>query len=183
MYMTDSWLRGSVTDKIIRQDLEHWCLDHKVINYSGAGPSLILIWLWLEKWYQFLHVVDDFPWSMTWLGLNIIVYNCRASFRWICQSISHCCFQVYYLRGIGKLLQLLTTDNEEVQRVAAGALRNVVYQSDENKMEVKENDGLATILGALKGSRDKATRRELTGEALLASFALLFYWLALLWLV
>lgn len=70
---------------------------------------------------------------------------------------------VYYLRGIGKLLQLLTTDNEEVQRVAAGALRNVVYQSDENKMEVKENDGLATILGALKSSRDKATRRELTG--------------------
>lgn len=87
---------------------------------------------------------------------------------------------MYYLRGIGKLLQLLTTDNEEVQRVAAGALRNVVYQSDENKMEVKENDGLATILGALKSSLDKATRRELTGEALLASFALLFHLLALL---
>ncbi|XP_036976898.1 plakophilin-2 [Acanthopagrus latus] len=70
---------------------------------------------------------------------------------------------VYYLRGIRKLLQLLTTDNEEVQRVAAAALRNVVYQSDENKMEVKENDGLATILGALKSSREVATRRELTG--------------------
>ncbi|XP_073336829.1 plakophilin-2 [Pagrus major] len=70
---------------------------------------------------------------------------------------------VYYLRGIGKLLQLLTIDNEEVQRVAAGALRNVVYQSNENKMEVKDNDGLATILGTLKSSHDKATRRELTG--------------------
>ncbi|XP_038594979.1 plakophilin-2 [Micropterus salmoides] len=70
---------------------------------------------------------------------------------------------VYCLRGIGKLLQLLSIDNEEVQHVAAGALRNVVYQSSENKMEVKENDGLATILHALKSSRDVETRRELTG--------------------
>ena len=141
----------------------------KVIKSSGACPSLILIWLWLQKGYQSLH---DFLWSMMWLGLKIIVYNCRDSCRKICQSIVHCRFQVYYLRGIRKLLQLLTTDNEEVQRVAAAALRNVVYQSDENKMEVKENDGLATILGALKSSREVATRRELTGETLRASFAL-----------
>ncbi|XP_008336066.2 plakophilin-1-like [Cynoglossus semilaevis] len=70
---------------------------------------------------------------------------------------------VYYLRGIGKLLQLLHIDNEEVQRVAAGALRNVVYQNSENKMEVKENDGIALILSALKSSRDVETRRQLTG--------------------
>ncbi|XP_029318112.1 plakophilin-2 isoform X2 [Cottoperca gobio] len=70
---------------------------------------------------------------------------------------------VYYLSGIIKLLQLLSIDNEEVQHVAAGALRNVVYQSSENKMEVKENDGLATILSALKSSRDLGTRRQLTG--------------------
>lgn len=73
---------------------------------------------------------------------------------------------MYYLRGIGKLLHLLCNDNEEVQRVAAGALRNVVYQSSENKMEVKENDGLATILRALKSSRDVETRRQLTGQFL-----------------
>ncbi len=71
---------------------------------------------------------------------------------------------MYYLRGIRKLLLLLDSDNEEVQRVAAGALRNIVYQSSENKMEVKENDGLALILGALKNSRDVETRRELTGQ-------------------
>lgn len=71
---------------------------------------------------------------------------------------------MYYLHGIEKLLNLLRIDNEEVQRVAAGALRNVVYQSGENKMEVKENDGLAIILPALKSSRDVETRRELTGQ-------------------
>ncbi|XP_040030249.2 plakophilin-2 [Gasterosteus aculeatus] len=70
---------------------------------------------------------------------------------------------VYYLRGIGKLLQLLDSDNEVVQCAAAGALRNVVYQSSENKMEVKENDGLARILLPLKSSRNLETRRELTG--------------------
>lgn len=60
-------------------------------------------------------------------------------------------------------MQLLRGDNEEVQRLAAGALRNVVFQSSENKMEVKENDGLAIILDALKRSRDLETRRQLTG--------------------
>ncbi|XP_068442920.1 plakophilin-2 [Clinocottus analis] len=70
---------------------------------------------------------------------------------------------VYYLRGIGKLLQLLGIDHEGVQCAAAGALRNVVYQSSENKMEVKENDGLGTVLRVLKSSRNLETRRELTG--------------------
>lgn len=77
---------------------------------------------------------------------------------------------MYYLRGIGKLLQLLHIDNEEVQRVAAGALRNVVYQNSENKMEVKENDGIALILSALKSSRDVETRRQLTGLCSLTRF-------------
>ncbi|XP_075886347.1 plakophilin-2 isoform X2 [Nelusetta ayraudi] len=67
------------------------------------------------------------------------------------------------LHGIDKLLALLCSDEEVVQRAAAGALRNVVYQNDENKMEVKEKDGLATALAALKSSRDAETRRELTG--------------------
>ncbi|KAK5849323.1 hypothetical protein PBY51_008973 [Eleginops maclovinus] len=70
---------------------------------------------------------------------------------------------VYYLHGIAKLLQLLHHDHEVVQRIAAGALRNVVYQSSENKMEMKENDGLNTVLQALKSSRDVETRRHLTG--------------------
>lgn len=80
-------------------------------------------------------------------------------------GLINCHFQVYYLRGIDKLLKLLNHDSEEVQQVAAGALRNVVYQSSENKMEVKENDGLATILQALKSSRNVETRRELTGQS------------------
>lgn len=63
-------------------------------------------------------------------------------------------------------MQLLSSDSEEVQRFAAGALRNVVFQSSENKMEVKENDGLIMILHMLKSSRDVETRRQLTGQFL-----------------
>ncbi|TNN75487.1 Plakophilin-2 [Liparis tanakae] len=85
---------------------------------------------------------------------------CRFSVR---RSIIRSCLQVYYLRGIRKLLPLLSSDNEEVQCAAAGALRNVVYQSSENKMEVKENSGLATVSRVLKSSRNLETRRELTG--------------------
>lgn len=61
-------------------------------------------------------------------------------------------------------MRLLRSDSESVQRVAAGALRNVVYQSSENKMEVKEKGGLGAILQALRSSRDAETRRELTGR-------------------
>ena len=84
--------------------------------------------------------------------------------KWICQSVTSSHVQVYYLSGIEKLLQLLCSDNEVVERFAAGALRNAVYQSNENKMKVLEKDGLATILQALKNSRDVETRRELTGQ-------------------
>lgn len=71
--------------------------------------------------------------------------------------------QVYSLGGLEKLLPLLCSDSESVRRVAAGALRNLVYQSDRNKMEVEEKGGLGAVLQALRSSRDVETRRELTG--------------------
>ncbi|KAJ3612642.1 hypothetical protein NHX12_020909 [Muraenolepis orangiensis] len=70
---------------------------------------------------------------------------------------------VFYLHGIPKLLRLLRDDREEVQRAAAGALRNLVFQSNENKMEVKDNEGVGLALRTLRGSHDLETRRQLTG--------------------
>ncbi|XP_039996726.1 plakophilin-2 isoform X2 [Xiphias gladius] len=103
-------------------------------------------------------------------AVNLLTQDNEETLICAASYIQNQCFKsdyakkmVYYLNGIGKLLQLLHSDDEEVQRVAAGSLRNVVYQSSENKMEVKESDGLATILSALKRSRDVETRRQLTG--------------------
>ncbi|XP_017270243.1 plakophilin-2 [Kryptolebias marmoratus] len=70
---------------------------------------------------------------------------------------------VLNLRGIEKLLRLLDNDSEELQRVAAAALRNAVYNSSDSKMEVKDRDGLAIILNTLTNSIDVETRRQLTG--------------------
>lgn len=58
---------------------------------------------------------------------------------------------------------LLNNDSEEVQRAIAGALRNAVYENDRNKLNVKENAGLSLIPTVLNSSRDKETRRHLTG--------------------
>ncbi|KAM3588118.1 uncharacterized protein V6R79_021657 [Siganus canaliculatus] len=103
-------------------------------------------------------------------AVNLLTHDDEETLVYAAGHIQHQCFRsneakkiVYYLHGIGKLLQLLRSDDEKVQSAAAGALRNVVYQSNENKMEVKESDGLATILDVLKSSRDKQIRRELTG--------------------
>lgn len=79
------------------------------------------------------------------------------------------------LHGIEKLLQLVVSDNEEVQRLAAGALRNVVFQNNNNKEEVMGNDGLACVLDALKSSRDVDTRRQLTGYVKLKYFKSIFH--------
>ncbi|KAM9824647.1 plakophilin-2 [Neosynchiropus ocellatus] len=70
---------------------------------------------------------------------------------------------VSYRGGIRKLLLLLSSDSEEVQRASVAALRNVVFQNNDNKMEVKDNEGLTTIVRVLKESRDHEVRRHLTG--------------------
>ncbi|GAA6094515.1 plakophilin-2 [Tachysurus ichikawai] len=67
------------------------------------------------------------------------------------------------LHGIPKLLKLLDSDSDEVQQATAAALRNAIYENNENKMEVKDQDGVTVILHLLKTNRDTETRRQLTG--------------------
>lgn len=70
---------------------------------------------------------------------------------------------MFALKGISKLLKLLDSDNEEVQQAAASALRNVLYENNENKMEVKDCDGVTVILRLLTRCHDIEMRRQLTG--------------------
>ncbi|PWA19394.1 hypothetical protein CCH79_00018419 [Gambusia affinis] len=71
--------------------------------------------------------------------------------------------QVQRELGVGKLVRLLKTDNEEVQRAAAGALRNVVYKNGANKKDVTDQDGLTVILNLLGQTHDKETVCQLAG--------------------
>ncbi|CAH2278418.1 plakophilin-2 isoform X1 [Pelobates cultripes] len=84
--------------------------------------------------------------------------------------IQHECFQktearrrVYALGGIPRLLRLLNNDNEEVQRASCAALRNLVFEDNDNKLEVCEQNGMPAILRLLKETRDLETKRQITG--------------------
>ncbi|KAL6473676.1 hypothetical protein MHYP_G00172370 [Metynnis hypsauchen] len=66
-------------------------------------------------------------------------------------------------RGIPKLLKLLDSEDEQLQQAAAGALRNAVFENTENKMEVKDCDGVAVILRLLRVNRNIEMRRQITG--------------------
>nr|XP_055136140.1 plakophilin-2 isoform X3 [Symphalangus syndactylus] len=84
--------------------------------------------------------------------------------------IQHECFQksearkrVNQLRGIPKLLQLLKVQNEDVQRAVCGALRNLVFEDNHNKLEVAELNGVPRLLQVLKQTRDLETKKQITG--------------------
>ncbi|XP_075796359.1 plakophilin-2 [Pelodiscus sinensis] len=84
--------------------------------------------------------------------------------------IQHECFQkaearkkVYFLRGIPKLLQIVKTQNGEVQRLACGALRNLVYEDNDNKLEVCEQHGIPVLLHVLRQTKDVETKKQITG--------------------
>ncbi|KAM8819998.1 plakophilin-2 [Eudromia elegans] len=84
--------------------------------------------------------------------------------------IQHECFQkaearrkVFSLGGIPKLLQLLDVQNEDIQRAACGALRNLVYEDNDNKLEVSEQKGIPLLLRVLRYTRDVETKKQITG--------------------
>ncbi|XP_042325700.1 plakophilin-2 [Sceloporus undulatus] len=71
--------------------------------------------------------------------------------------------RVYSLGGIPKLLELLNVQNEDVQRAACGALRNLVYEDNDNKLEVSEQKGISVLLRLLRQTRDVETKKQITG--------------------
>ncbi|KAL9853157.1 LOW QUALITY PROTEIN: plakophilin-2 [Geothlypis trichas] len=84
--------------------------------------------------------------------------------------IQHECFQkaharrkVFSLGGIPKLLQLLEVQNEDIQRAACGALRNLVFEDNDNKLEVSEQKGIPVLLRLLRHTRDIETKKQITG--------------------
>uniref|UniRef100_A0A8B9FD26 Plakophilin-2 n=1 Tax=Amazona collaria TaxID=241587 RepID=A0A8B9FD26_9PSIT len=89
--------------------------------------------------------------------------------------IQHECFQkadarrkVFSLGGIPKLLQLLDVQNEDIQRASCGALRNLVFEDNDNKLEVSEQKGIPLLLCLLRNTRDVETKKQITGIAFCA---------------
>uniref|UniRef100_A0A8C5UG13 Plakophilin 2 n=1 Tax=Malurus cyaneus samueli TaxID=2593467 RepID=A0A8C5UG13_9PASS len=72
--------------------------------------------------------------------------------------------KVFSLGGIPKLLQLLEVQNEDIQRAACGALRNLVFEDNDNKLEVSEQKGIPLLLRLLRHTRDIETKKQITGS-------------------
>uniref|UniRef100_A0A803JUZ5 Plakophilin 2 n=1 Tax=Xenopus tropicalis TaxID=8364 RepID=A0A803JUZ5_XENTR len=96
-----------------------------------------------------------------------------SSSQWLCSAasfIQHECFrksdarrQVYNLGGIPRLIRQLKGDSEEVQRASCAALRNLVFEDNDNKLEVCEQRGIPVALKLLGETQDLEIKRQITG--------------------
>lgn len=91
---------------------------------------------------------------------------------WMCicysQKMCVCCswssvFKVRVLYGIPALVQLFTSDNQEVQRYATGATRNLIYENSDNKVALIDAGGLARLVSILS-EQDEELRKIVTGS-------------------
>lgn len=70
--------------------------------------------------------------------------------------------QVRALHGIPALVQLFSSDNQEVQRFATGATRNLIYENIDNKVALIDAGGVVRLVGIL-GEPDEELRKNITG--------------------
>lgn len=70
--------------------------------------------------------------------------------------------QVRSLKGISALVQLFSSENQEVQRYATGATRNLIYENMDNKAALIEAGGISKLIGALREPDDEL-RKNITG--------------------
>ncbi|XP_063800811.1 plakophilin-3 isoform X2 [Pseudophryne corroboree] len=79
-----------------------------------------------------------------------------------CYSDAEAKKQARTYQAIPKLVKLFNNPNQEVQRHATGAMRNLIYDSPENKMALVEENGVYELLQALK-EQDDELKKNVTG--------------------
>ena len=67
------------------------------------------------------------------------------------------------MKGIGELVRLFNCDNQEVQRYATGATRNLIYENMDNKVALIEEGGIPQLVEALKEPDDEL-HKNITGR-------------------
>ncbi|XP_061263587.1 plakophilin-3 [Bos javanicus] len=83
--------------------------------------------------------------------------------------IQHKCYsdaaakkQARSLQAVPRLVKLFNHANQEVQRHATGAMRNLVYDNADNKLALVEENGIFELLRALR-EQDDELRKNVTG--------------------
>ncbi|XP_075693072.1 plakophilin-3 isoform X1 [Rhinoderma darwinii] len=98
-------------------------------------------------------VAEDDP-SLQVIGAAYIQHRCYSDAEAKKQARS--------LQAIPRLVKLFNNPNQEVQRHATGAMRNLIYDSADNKMALVEENGVNELLRALK-EQDDELRKNVTG--------------------
>ncbi|XP_053117555.1 plakophilin-3 isoform X2 [Hemicordylus capensis] len=83
--------------------------------------------------------------------------------------IQHKCYsdndakkQARSLQAVPKLVKLFNNSNQEVQRHATGAMRNLIYDNAENKLALVEENGIYELMRTLH-EQDDELRKNVTG--------------------
>ncbi|KAG8563879.1 hypothetical protein GDO81_016230 [Engystomops pustulosus] len=79
-----------------------------------------------------------------------------------CYSDAEAKKQARSLQAIPRLVKLFNNPNQEVQRHATGAMRNLIYDNADNKIALVEENGVNELLRALKEPDDEL-RKNVTG--------------------
>lgn len=69
-------------------------------------------------------------------------------------------------------MSLLRSPNSAVNQAAAGALRNLVFKHQGNKLEVQRCGGIAKALQLLKETDSPETQKQITGRKFLSGLDL-----------
>lgn len=81
---------------------------------------------------------------------------------WVSQPGWALCSQARSLQAMPKLVKLFNSPNQEVQRHATGAMRNLIYDNTENKLALVEENGIYELMRTLREPDDEL-RKNVTG--------------------
>lgn len=70
--------------------------------------------------------------------------------------------QARSLQAVPRLVKLFNHANQEVQRHATGAMRNLIYDNADNKLALVEENGIFELLRTLR-EQDDELRKNVTG--------------------
>ena len=70
--------------------------------------------------------------------------------------------QVRALHGVLALVELFGSDNQEVQRYATGAVRNLIYENADNKAALIDAGGVLSLVNMLS-KPDEELQKTITG--------------------
>lgn len=96
---------------------------------------------------------------------NVVRANAAAYLQHLCYMDDNIKQKTRVLGGIPLLVELLNQEIPEIQRNAAGALRNLSFgrQNDENKRSIRNAGGLPALVRLLRKTPDNEIRELVTG--------------------